>query len=234
MDWYVVIKTIKGRRYYYRQKTWREGTHVRTQSQYIGPVDGGEVKPEAGQAQPATLSTKTINDSFVAITGKVARGWTHHWSARRQDEVLVARDEKVDAVINGLGVYWTDYSDGAYYNPRTQRVNIPPLRCFKEKHGQSATAAYYIVVFHELVHWTLPHTKRPNGDYAREELVAELGAVMLMKHFGIDIGYTERHAYYFQLWLARSHHEREDALIFAKREAARAVRFILKRGTMRT
>jgi len=35
MDWYIVIKTIKGRRYRYRQKTWREGGCVRTRSEYV-------------------------------------------------------------------------------------------------------------------------------------------------------------------------------------------------------
>lgn len=35
MDWYVVVKTIKGRRYRYRQKTWREGKRVRTLSEYV-------------------------------------------------------------------------------------------------------------------------------------------------------------------------------------------------------
>ena len=44
MDWYIVIKTIKGRRYRYRQKTWREGKRVRTRSEYIGPADD-EPKP---------------------------------------------------------------------------------------------------------------------------------------------------------------------------------------------
>ena len=37
MDWYIVIKTIKGRRYRYRQKTWRHGARVRCQSEYISP-----------------------------------------------------------------------------------------------------------------------------------------------------------------------------------------------------
>jgi hypothetical protein len=44
LDWYIVVKTIKGRRYHYRQKTWREGKHVRTRSQYIGPVGGDAVR----------------------------------------------------------------------------------------------------------------------------------------------------------------------------------------------
>lgn len=39
MDWYVVVKRIKGRAYYYRQKTWRQSGRVRTRSEYIGPAD---------------------------------------------------------------------------------------------------------------------------------------------------------------------------------------------------
>lgn len=49
MDWYVVIKTINGNRYYYHQKTWREGKHVRTKSQYIGPAANDNMWPEGHQ-----------------------------------------------------------------------------------------------------------------------------------------------------------------------------------------
>lgn len=38
---YRVIKTVKGRRYIYEQRTWREGKRVRSESRYIGPADGG-------------------------------------------------------------------------------------------------------------------------------------------------------------------------------------------------
>lgn len=38
---YRVIKTVKGRRYIYEQRTWREGKRVRTESRYIGPADDG-------------------------------------------------------------------------------------------------------------------------------------------------------------------------------------------------
>lgn len=42
MGWYTVTKTIKGGRYVYLQRTWREGRHVRTQNHYVGPAsDGG-------------------------------------------------------------------------------------------------------------------------------------------------------------------------------------------------
>src|SRR5690348_10372718 len=46
---YRVTKTIKGRRYIYEQRTWREGKRVRTQSRYIGPVDAQPARRRLGQ-----------------------------------------------------------------------------------------------------------------------------------------------------------------------------------------
>jgi hypothetical protein len=37
---YIVIKTIKGRRYRYLQRTYRTGNRVRTQSLCLGSIDG--------------------------------------------------------------------------------------------------------------------------------------------------------------------------------------------------
>ena len=37
---YLVIKTIKGRRYQYLQRSWREGKRVRTRAVSLGPLGG--------------------------------------------------------------------------------------------------------------------------------------------------------------------------------------------------
>ncbi len=246
MDWYIVIKTIKGRRYYYRQKTWREGKHVRTLSQYIGPVGDDQTRPtrrdeRTGETRELSISQKLVAQSVDILMGPKATDWKHHWEADRRGPVEVKRISAVEKVIRSLGVQWTHNTQGAYFRPSTGEVNIPPLRCFTEKNGQSARSAYYIVLFHELTHWTKLHIRREDGTsrslYAREELVAELGAVILMRHFGIEIGNEARHALYFQTWLERtgSQHSKKDAALgYAKVEAERAVRFILERGTMRT
>jgi antirestriction protein ArdC len=141
--------------------------------------------------------------------------------------------------LKALDITWTKETTGAYFNPTNGKVNIPPARCFMERNGQSATSAYYIVIFHEVVHWTMSHLKRRAGSfgayYAREELVAELGAIMLMRHFDLDIGNEQRHALYFQTWLGRalgSDFTKDQALEYAKVEAERAVRFILEHGTI--
>lgn len=39
MEWYHVIKTINGRRYVYRQVTWRADGRVKTRSEYLGPEE---------------------------------------------------------------------------------------------------------------------------------------------------------------------------------------------------
>ncbi len=235
MDWYVVIKTINGRRYYYRQKTWREGKRVRTLSHYIGPVAGGG-RVQTKEKPPTPIAAGIdVEGSLAVLTGERAEDWEHHWESNREGDDFVEKNERVERVLRSLEVRWTHNTTGAYYRPSTDEVNIPPGRCFMNKSGQSATAAYYIVLFHELIHWTARRVQRKQGfdevPYAREELVAELGATTLMRYFGIDIGYPQRHAKYFQVWLSRAG-SRKAALSHAKREVERAVQFILQKGTL--
>jgi antirestriction protein ArdC len=55
--WYRVVKTIKGHRYLYEQRTWRDGRQVRTQSRYIGRAgDTATAGASPGQAVEAGLS----------------------------------------------------------------------------------------------------------------------------------------------------------------------------------
>jgi hypothetical protein len=42
---YVVVKTVKGRRYRYLQTSWREGKKVRTKAVCLGPADGPSIDP---------------------------------------------------------------------------------------------------------------------------------------------------------------------------------------------
>jgi hypothetical protein len=44
MQWYRVVKTIRGRKYLYWQKTYRVGKQVKTLNQYIRPYDGSVIK----------------------------------------------------------------------------------------------------------------------------------------------------------------------------------------------
>ena len=97
----------------------------------------------------------------------------------------------------------------AYYRPSTDSVNMPVREVFR------SAQAYYHTLFHELTHST-GHASRLNrtgitelagfgtNPYAREELVAEIGAAFVSGACGIDGSETQEDtAAYCQAWIAR-------------------------------
>jgi len=73
MKWYMVTKTIGGRPYLYRQRTYREGGKVRTQSQYVGAASenarsdnarSGTVDSETGPV--STIATQAAPEAVFA------------------------------------------------------------------------------------------------------------------------------------------------------------------------
>ena len=78
MDWYRVIKTIKGRRYHYLQKTYRQGKSVKTLNRYIGRVDGsGSSRMTDGQGNPLRVYHGTLEtfDQFDLTKAGKNTGW---------------------------------------------------------------------------------------------------------------------------------------------------------------
>jgi hypothetical protein len=249
MDWYIVVKTINGRRYRYRQKTWREGGRVRTRSEYIGPADGlartkksadltgATTLPLPFPPHPTTFDARHVDAALKMLmdTNVPSVSWRTPWDASYSGKLLVERQENIESLIARLELNRTYEQRGAYYSPAADIVNMPPMGMFTDEPFESATYAYYSTLLHELVHWTkgLSRTGRTqpvgNTGYAREELVAELGATILMQHFGLVPGDLRMHADYFQCWLRRSG-SKNAALKHARMHAERAVRFILERG----
>jgi len=92
----------------------------------------------------------------------------------------------------------------AYYAGGSDHVQMPPFECFQDPE------AYYATLAHECVHWTR-HPSRLDRDfgrkrwgdagYAREELVAELGAAFLCADLGIELTPRPDHASYLASWL---------------------------------
>ena len=66
---YEVIKTIGGRRYRYLQRSYRENGRVRTQSRYLGPVDG-----VAGGTQGGDKRKRRVKAAIDALAGLAKRG----------------------------------------------------------------------------------------------------------------------------------------------------------------
>jgi Zincin-like metallopeptidase len=80
---YIVIKTIRGRRYKYWQRAWREGGRVRTQCRCLGRIDG-EVDhgnttpkgaPEPPQAEPWRVELK---DGLREVVRRLEQEGNHY------------------------------------------------------------------------------------------------------------------------------------------------------------
>lgn len=124
----------------------------------------------------------------------------------------------------------------AFYQPATDAVVVPVTEAFNTATGEFGTVA------HELVHAT-GHKSRLDrlmssgfgtGDYAREELVAEIGSAFLAAEFGIHNGEEiEQSASYIAGWRKKLVDDPK-LIVKAAGEAARAVKFILESGSEAT
>jgi antirestriction protein ArdC len=116
---------------------------------------------------------------------------------------LAERIESADRFMMGTGAAISHGGDRAFYAPGPDRVQLPPFEAFRDKES------YYATVLHELTHWS-GHKSRLDRDlnnrfgdsgYAREELVAELGAAFLCADLGITPEIRDDHAAYLGHWL---------------------------------
>ena len=92
----------------------------------------------------------------------------------------------------------------AFYAEGPDYVQMPPFEAFKDAESYAATLA------HELTHWTKHDSRlardfgrvvRGDEGYAKEELVAELGAAFLCADIGITPEVMPEHAAYIGSWL---------------------------------
>lgn len=118
----------------------------------------------------------------------------------------------------------------AFYSRGDDKVNMPKPETFSR--GQE----YYSTLFHELVHST-GHESRlgrlqnsvsgfGSTSYAKEELVAEMGAAYLCGLAGIENVTLENSAAYIASWLQRLRDDRK-LVISAAAQANKAVDFII-------
>lgn len=133
-----------------------------------------------------------------------------------------------EEVIAASGVDFRISGDRAFYVPSEDFVQVPPQPAFYEQIN------YYRTCLHELTHAT-GHPARlardltnsfGSKDYAREELVAEMGSAFLCAALGIVP--TVRHADYLASWLEVL---REDnrAIFRAASAASKAADWLLAR-----
>lgn len=118
---------------------------------------------------------------------------------------------------------------GAFYSPDADEVFMPPLRAF------DSAEAYHSTLFHELTHATGHDTRLARPDafagrfgsepYAKEELVAELGAAFLCARAGIAPATLDDSAAYLANWIKKLREDKR-LIITAASAAQRAADFI--------
>ncbi len=99
-------------------------------------------------------------------------------------ESLSGRIERAGRFIMASGATIVHRGNRAFYVPPADRIEMAPYGQFVDTSMARAAEGYYATLLHELVHWTSPKHRcdrdlgKRFGDnaYAREELVAEIGA----------------------------------------------------------
>jgi antirestriction protein ArdC len=133
-----------------------------------------------------------------------------------------------EEVIAASGVEFRIGGERAFYVPALDYVQVPPQPAFFEQIN------YYRTCLHELTHAT-GHPKRlgrdltnsfGSRDYAREELIAEMGSAFLCAALGIAP--TVRHADYIGSWLEVLREENR-AIFRAASAASKAADWLLSR-----
>ena len=102
---------------------------------------------------------------------------------------------------------------GCYYSPSQDFINMELKTNFKDTKESNATIHYYSTLFHELAH-SSGHEKRTNRiktnlnkfgshttEYAFEELVAEIGRILLGHQFNIEKTVRDNHSKYLNSWI---------------------------------
>ena len=127
------------------------------------------------------------------------------------------------------GIKLYDNSVRAYYAHNADSIHVPNIRDFDNAEN------YYATLFHEMVHSTMKESRlnREHGKnfgddpYAKEELVAEIGAAILCNHVGIDPSkYLDNSASYIAGWSKRFKQDK-NLIVAASRKAEKAVNYIL-------
>lgn len=156
------------------------------------------------------------------ITGK--RGWWKHSMVLNAEQVGYEEEftpipsdvegaeniELLERFAASTGIETRHGGNAAYYSPVGHYVQIPLMEQFKATKYSSATVNYYCTRFHEYMHATSHPTilnrqlGKRFGDkqYAREELIAELGASFLCAALNVTLEPRADHAQYLNSWIA--------------------------------
>lgn len=166
---------------------------------------------------------------YTVFNVEQIEGLPEHFYAKVEPMTDTAqRIEHADAFFGATGAVVRHGGNSAHYSGATDHVQMPPFESF------ISPEAYYATLAHELTHWTKHKTRLDRdfgrkqwGDegYAKEELVAELGAAFLCADLALTPEARADHAAYIQSWLKVLKDDKR-AIFAAAAHAQRAVDFL--------
>ncbi len=153
-----------------------------------------------------TQRTIPFLKAYTVFNVEQVEGLPAHFYA--QAEQLRNPDERIadaEAFFTATRADIRHGGDCAYYSPTLDYIQMPMFEAFRD------AQSYYATLAHEATHWTRHATRlerdfgrKKFGDdgYAREELVAELGAAFLCADLGLRLEDRDDHASYIGHWLS--------------------------------
>ena len=162
--------------------------------------------------RPMPIKDKENPDKIAAVLfGSVpvfpssqVTGWTP--PAEEGTDTTEALVE-VDAYIANLNAVVEHGGCQPCYIPSRDQVNMPRREAYIGNDDATSTQSYYGDFLHELIHWTGHKSRCARLDdkskrgYAFEELIAEIGSVLLSVRLGVSPTVRADHAKYLNGWL---------------------------------
>ena len=139
--------------------------------------------------------------------------------------------ELADRIVAGSGADIRQGGTRAFYSPQDDYIQLPDCERFRDPGGFHSTR------FHELTHWT-GHPSRlardygwhpASDEYAKEELVAEMGSAFFCDWCRIRSGL--QHPEYIHSWLTVLEKDKA-AIVVAATLAQKAFDLVLERAGM--
>jgi antirestriction protein ArdC len=206
------------------------GAHVRKGEQGSLVVYANTItKTEEGENGQDEERKIPFMKGYTVFNVEQIEGLPEHYAAK--PEAVIDAAQRIDHAESFFAATGADIRHGgnsAHYSGGTDHVQMPAFEAFR------SPEAYYATLAHELTHWT-KHPKRLDRDfgrkkwgdegYAKEELVAELGAAFLCADLALTPEPGMDHAAYIQSWL-KVLKEDKRAIFSAAAHAQRAADFL--------
>ncbi len=156
----------------------------------------------------------------------------------------VIDNQEIENFVNSInGLKLSHSLDGkCYYHKIVDSIVMSDKSTFKDTPDNNASNNYYSVLFHELIHWTGAKERlnrfeknlkrfKDNAqlEYAHEELIAEIGAVLLSQRFNIQKTVNNNNLSYLKSWISALQNDNK-FLISALSQSYRASEFLLNKG----